>query len=81
MHWTDPGFISCVQRSFSDNGFVSVASQAAVGKDFLLRPAFGFQLQHLCTRLLRTNRKAIVYNRVQGTFVRRPSAARHSGSN
>jgi hypothetical protein len=59
MHWTDPGFISCVPRSFSDNGFVSVASQAAVGKDFLLRPAFRFQLQQLRTRLPRTNRTTV----------------------
>jgi hypothetical protein len=30
----------------------------------MLRPAASFQLQQLCTRLLRTNRMALVHNRV-----------------
>jgi hypothetical protein len=81
MHWTDPGLLVVSRDHFSDNGCVSFTSQAADGKVYLLRPAVGFQVQQLCTRLLRTKRTAVVYNRVQGTLVRRPSAALHSGSN
>jgi len=75
------GLLVVSRDHFADNGCVPVASQAPDGKDFLLLPAISFQVQQLCARLLRTNRTAVVYNRVQGTLVRRPSAALHSGTN